>query len=267
MFPGTLSRLSDSVLLLYALVRRDLLLLKRYPLNTVGAILGLYALFLLVYLGGRSLVGPGFSNTLGALIVGFFLFITANASYKALAGLFATEAKWGTLERLYLSPLGFRRIAVLLSVSSLFTTFFVGFTMLALMLLTTGESIALDLLSIVPILTLTLLATMGLGLLFGGATVRYKNLSSIFGLVKFALVALVVAGPTSEDVFALKLLPLVQGSYLLQRVMNEDLRLWHFEPLELFVLLLVGVAYFASGYALFSYFTERARAAGVMGHY
>ncbi|WP_306054294.1 ABC transporter [Natronococcus wangiae] len=236
-------------------------------MNTAGAIIGLYALFLVVYFGGRSLVGPGFGGTLGALIVGFFLFIMGNASYKALAGLFATEAKWGTLERLYLSPLGFRRIAVLLSLGSLFTTFFVGFTMLTLMLLTTGESLSLDLLSIVPIVTFTLLSTMGLGLLFGGATVRYKNISSIFGLVKFALVALIAAGPTSEDAFALKLLPLVQGSYLLQRVMNEGVRLWDLEVFELFVLAFVGAAYFITGCVLFWYFTERARETGVMGHY
>lgn len=99
------------------------------------------------------------------------------------------------------------------------------------------------------------------------ATIRYKNISSIFGLVKFVFVAFIVAGPTSEEVFALKLLPLVQGSYLLQRVMNEELRLWDLEPLELSVLVLVGLAYFAFGYVLFRYFTERARTAGVMGHY
>lgn len=256
-----------SVVLLYALVKRDLLIMRRYPLNTAGAIIGLYALFLLVYLGGRSLVGPGFRDTLGALIVGFFLFIMGNASYRALAGLFATEAKWGTLERLYLSPIGFRRVAVLLSISSLCTTFFIGFTMLVLMLLTTGKSVSLDLLSIVPIVTFALMSTVGLGLLFGGATVRYKNISSVFGLVKFALVAFIVAGPTSEAVFALKFLPLAQGSYLLQRVMNEELRLWEFDLVELSVLVLVGTVYFGIGYVLFWYFTERARTAGVMGHY
>jgi ABC-2 type transport system permease protein len=260
-------KLIVSVLLLNALVKRDLLLLKRYPVNTVGAILGLYALFLVVYLGGRSLVGPGFSHTLGALIIGFFLFIMGNASYKALAGLFATEAKWGTLERLYLSPLGFRRIAVLLSIASLATTFFVGFTMLALMLVTTGESISLDLFSIVPILVFTLLSTMGLGLLFGGATVRYKNISSVFGLVKFGLIALITAGPASEEVFELKLLPLVQGSYLLQRVMNDGVRLWSLERVELLVLVVVGTIYFVAGCVLFWYFTDRARETGVMGHY
>ncbi|TYL39454.1 ABC transporter [Natronococcus pandeyae] len=267
MIRGRRGRLSSSVSILRALVTRNILIMKRYPLNTAGAIIGLYALFLLVYLGGRSLLGPGFSGTLGALIVGFFLFIMGNASYKTLAGLFATEAKWGTLERLYLLPVKFSHVAVLLSISSLLVTFFIGFTMLALMLLTTGTSISLDLVSILPIVTFTLLSTIGLGLLFGGATIRYKNISSIFGLVKFVFVAFIVAGPTFEEVFALKFLPLVQGSYLLQRVMNEELRLWDLEPLELSVLVLVGLGYFTFGYVLFRYFTERARTAGVMGHY
>ncbi|MDG5758560.1 ABC transporter [Natronococcus sp. A-GB1] len=252
---------------LSALVRRDLLIMRRYPLNTAGAVLGLYALFLLVYVGGRSLVGPSFGETLGALIVGFFLFVMANASYQSLAGLFATEAKWGTLEQLYLSPIGFGPIAVLLSLSSLLVTFSVGFAMLALMLLTTGESISLDLLSIVPIVVLTLLSTIGLGLLFGGATVRYKNVSAVFGLVKFALVACIALGPASTEFVVLKLLPLTQGSYLLQRVMNEGVRLWELEPTELSVLAVVGITYFVLGYALFRYCTDRARAAGVMGHY
>ncbi|AGB38302.1 ABC-2 type transporter [Natronococcus occultus SP4] len=252
---------------LYALVRRDILIMWRYPLNTLGAILGLYALFLLVYVGGRSLVGPGFGETLGALIVGFFLFIMGNASYQSLAGLFATEAKWGTLEQLYLSPIGFGSVAVLVSISSLLVTFAIGFVMLGLMLLTTGESISLDLLSIVPVVVLALLSTLGIGLLLGGATVRYKNVSSIFGLVKFVLVACIALGPASAEVFALKALPLTQGSYLLQRVMNENVRLWEIEPTQIAVLAIVGVVYFLVGYVLFQYCTDRARSRGVMGHY
>lgn len=256
-----------SLSLLYGLVKRDLLIMARYPINTAGAILGLYGLFLVVYFGGQSLVGDGFNETRGALIVGFFLFIMGNVSYKSLASAFAAEAKWGTLERLYLSPIGFGWVAILLSVSSLVTTFLMGFTMLGLMLLTTGQPLSIDVVNIVPILLFTLMTTAGLGFLFGGATVRYKQIGAVFSLGKFIFVGLIALGPIANDIPSLKLLPLVQGSLLLQRVMNDGTRLWELAPGELAVLVGVGLGYFLLGYVLLYAFTERARETGVMGHY
>lgn len=260
-------RARQSLSLLYGLVKRDLLIMARYPINTAGAILGLYGLFLVVYFGGQSLVGGGFDDTLGALIIGFFLFIMGNVSYKSLASAFAAEAKWGTLERLYLSPVGFGWVAILLSVSSLVTTFLMGFSILALMLLTTGQQLSLDVVSILPILVFTLMTTAGLGLLFGGATVRYKQIGAVFSLAKFAFVGLIALGPLANDIPLLKVLPLVQGSLLLQRVMDDGVRLWDLAVGELAVLVVVGVGYFLAGYLLLRAFTERARETGVMGHY
>lgn len=251
----------------YGLFKRDLILMKRYPLNTLGALIGIYVMFLLVFFGGRSIAGPGFDDTLGALIVGFFLFNMANTSYNALARMFGIEAKWGTLERLYLSPVGFRRVSVLISINSVLTTFLMGFIMLGSMLVTTGASLSLDLVSVVPIVGFTIMTTIGLGFVFGGATVRYKRIGSLFSLVKFGFVALVAAGPYADNVTALKLLPVVQGSYLLQRVMNDGEHIWDFPLSELGILVGVGFAYFLIGYLSLAAFTDRARKLGVMGHY
>lgn len=252
--------------LFYGFFKRDVIMMKRYPLNTAGSLAGMYGVFLVMYLGGQSVV-EGFDETLGALIVGFFLFIMGNTSYSALSNLFRLEAQWGTLERLYLSPIGFGRISVLMSLNSVIMTFLIGFVMLVLMLVTTGRPVSIDLVSIVPIVVFTIMTTIGLGFTFGGATVRYKRIESIVSLVKFAFVGLIAAGPQAERVAALKLLPLVQGSYLLQRVMNGGEHIWELPASELGILVAVGLFYFLLGYLSLAFFTDRSREQGVMGHY
>lgn len=251
--------------LFWAVLYKEFILLKRYPVNTFGYIVGMYALFLVVFFGGRAVAGQRFDDSIGAVIIGYFLVVMAITAYQDLSGKFTREAQWGTLEQLFMSPLGFGRVSVMLAVANVLMTFFFGGIILVLMLATTRTPLQVDLLSVIPIVVLTIMSVLGVGFVFGGAAVRYKRISALFSLLQFGFLGLVAAPVQQYPV--LKFLPLSQGSYLLGRVMEDGARIWELPADELAILAGVGVAYFAVGYLVFGFTTYQARKKGVMGHY
>lgn len=251
--------------LFYGILRKELLLLYRYRVNTAAYLLTLYGFFLLIFFGGRTIGGDAFDDSLGAVIIGYFLVTMSFTAYNELAFTFSREAAWGTLEQLYMSEVGFNRTMVLIAIVQVLVSFAWGTLMLIAMLLTTGEQIAINLVSVVPIAVLAIVSVLGLGFAFGGAAVLYKRISSVFNLVQFVFLGL-VAAPV-EQYPLLKYLPLTQGSYLLQLVMEDGHTIWEIPTNELLILGGVAVGYSLLGYVVFDKFVAVARQRGVMGHY
>jgi ABC-2 type transport system permease protein len=256
---------TGTVRLFRAVFRKQALLLVRYPINTASQLFGLYVFFLLLFYGGQAVAGAAFSESLGGLVVGFFVFTMSVVAYSGLSWDVTREAQWGTLEQLYMSPHGFGRVvSVKVAVNVLFSLLWGGL-MLVLMTLTTGRALSVDLLTVVPLAALTLASAVGVGFVFGGLALLYKRVENVFNLVQFAFVGL-IAAPLGEYPF-LRWLPLAQGSRLLQRAMTDGVGLVEMEPTALGVLLLTACGYLAAGYALFGVASARARRRGVLGHY
>lgn len=249
----------------FAILRRDVILMLRYPVNSVGGIATAILFFVMILWGGRTVGGEQFDNALGAIIVGYFLVTMSITAYQSLANQVTTEASWGTLERIYMSPVGFGRVMVLMATSSILFSFFWGFVILLIIIVLSGESIVIHFGSVSVVVFFALLSILGLGLIFGGAAVRFKRISNIFNLFQFLFFAL-VAAPVQQYPL-LKALPLAQGSFLLQRIMNDGHRIWELAPTEVGILVTVGLVYFLVGYVIFQAMTYWSRQAGVMGHY
>lgn len=249
----------------YGILKKEVVLLARYPVNTGAYFLTLYAIFMLIFLGGRTFGGEAFSGSLGAIIVGYFLVTMAFTAFNELAHTFSREAAWGTLEQLYMSEVGFGRTTALIAIVRTFLSLLWGLAMLALMMVTTGKTISIDAISILPVTILAIASLIGVGFAFGGAAILYKRISNVFNLMQFGIFALVAAPVETYPI--LKLLPLAQGSYLLRLIMNEGYRVWEIPPQEIGILLLTGVGYALLGYVTFEKFVAIARNRGVMGHY
>lgn len=258
-------------LLFWTLLRIRVLLLIRYKMNFLAQILGIYLFFVLLFVGGRAAanqLGGGIGSlgsTLDAVIVGWFLWTMAQSAYFSLAGEITQESRWGTLEQLYISSYGFGTVMGFKIVVNVLTSLLIGTFMLALLLVTTGRSLSLDVVTIAPITILALGSVVGIGFVFGGLTLVYKKLSSVSQLMQFVLVGL-VAAPTA-GFSPVRALPLVQGSAMLQEAMRDGVRLWQFPLFDLALLAGVAVAYLAGGYLVFQYCSRVARKRGVMGHY
>jgi len=251
--------------LLGAVIRKRLLLLVRYPVNTLSQLVTIYALFAIVFFGGGAVAGPALADSLDGIIVGFFLFTLAIAAFSGLSWDITREAQWGTLEQLFMSPYGFGRVVATKVVVNVFEGFLWGAVVLVLMLLTTGRTLSFDVLTVVVLGVLTVASAVGVGFVFGGLAILYKRIENAFQLVQFAFIGL-IAAPAS-GVGWLNALPLVQGSRMLQVAMQEGVALWQFPAGDLGLLVGTAVVYAGAGYYLFQRAQRRARRRGVLGHY
>lgn len=257
--------MSRHIVVAKAITTKSLTLARRYAVNTAINFLTLYVFFALIFFGGRFVAPELLNESLGPLVVGYFLFTMAVAAYADLTHDLTDEAQWGTLEQLSMSPIGFTWVVVIKTTVNLAGTFAMGVTLLGLMMLMTGVSLYLPPFTLVVVGGLTLAPVVGLGFLFGGGALVFKQLGKVFSLVQLSFIGL-LALPVQEFP-AMKLLPIALGSHLLQEIMVNNVRLWDLAPIDIGILGLTAAAYVAIGLAGFRFAATRARERGVLGHY
>jgi ABC-2 type transport system permease protein len=257
--------LSEAVVLVRAVAYKSLVLRLRYAFNTVTNIVTVYAFFAVLFFGGRRVAPQAITDTLSGIIVGFFLLLMATVAYSDLSWELIREAQWGTLEQLFMSPMGFGRVVLVKTGVNVLIAFAYGTILLALMMATTGEWLALDPLTVIPVGLLSLGSAIGVGFLLGGLALVFKRIENVFQIVQFAFIGL-VAAPV-EQVPALKLLPLSLGSALLRTAMGEGVGLLALPRADLALLVAKAVVYVAAGYAAFGYAGRVARRRGKLGQY
>jgi ABC-2 type transport system permease protein len=133
------------------------------------------------------------------------------------------------------------------------------------MLLTTGTTLALDPLTVIPLGILTLGPAIGVGYLLGGLALVFKRVENVFQIVQFSFVGLVAAPVDAYPV--LKALPLALGADLLRTAMGEGVRLWALPAADLGLLVVEAVVYVAIGHVVFGWLARRAKAGGKLGKY
>ncbi|WP_226010015.1 ABC transporter permease [Halomicrobium salinisoli] len=251
--------------LLKAVVYRDLLIWVRYPVDAVtGVVMGLF-FFGVMFYGGTLVAGQTLTDSLEGLIVGYFLWTLSLGAYSGITNDVRSEASWGTLERHFTTPFGFGPVVLAKGLAILLRTFATSAVILAAMLLVSDVTLRLPVVTVVTVATLAIASAFGLGLAMGGLGVLYKRISNLVNLVQFSFVGLISA--PAFDLGWARLLPLAQGSAMLQRAMRDGVRLWEFDPAALAVLIGTAVGYVAAGYLAFGLATRRARRLGVLGDY
>jgi ABC-2 type transport system permease protein len=268
---GERSGLAGHHVMLAAVLYKRALLIVRYPVNTFASLVSMYIFWAFIFFGGREAATrmgnspQALTPTLEGLIVGWFLWTMSIIAYASLSQNVTREASWGTLEQLYMSPYGFGAVMASMVVANLLQSLVWGGAILALMLLSTGQGLTMDLLTIIAVSVLTLLSVVGIGFLFAGLALVYKRIGNISQLMTFVIVGLIAAPATGLS--PLRFLPLVQGSAMLQEAMRHGTRLWQFPVLDLAVLVGTATFYLLAGYGFFVVMTRRARRKGLMGHY
>lgn len=242
---------------------RELLLRVRYPLSTLGVFVPYLVLFPVLFVGGTTVGGTVFDESLSGIIVGYFLWVLSTMAFVDISQLVENETQWGTLERHFITPFGFGAVLVVKSVIKLLFSVVLSVLLLVFMLGVTGQSLWIDPLTIVPILGFGLASVLGTGFAASGFTVLYPRTSNWLTLFTVFLLGLVAAPATGIGWF--RVLPLVQASDMLQRAMGAGVRIWEFSPRALATLVLVGVFYLGFGYILFYRCQHRARRLGVLG--
>jgi ABC-2 type transport system permease protein len=248
-----------------AVLYREAVLFLRYPANAIGGIVIALFFFGVLFYGGRMVAGQALTDSIEGIIVGYFLWTLSVGAYSSISNDIASEVQWGTLERHVMTPFGFAPVALLKGVAKVVRTFLTSVVILAAMLLITGTTLQLNVLTVTVVAVLSITSVLGLGFAAGGVTLLYKQVGNWLNLLQFGFVILVSA-PALELGWT-AVLPLAHGSGLLQQAMLDGTRLWEFSAVDLGLLVAVAVGYFLAGYLVFQYATRRARRLGVLGDY
>jgi len=239
----------------------------RYWFNMLSGVITLFIVFLLLFMGTKAIGAGAFTigDTLEGLFAGYVVWAIVLMGFQDLAWGITNEAQAGTLEQLYLSPVGYRWIGVFMQSCNMLLNLVFMTIMVVLMALFTGQPVHLDGVSLVPLFIAIYLQANGLGFALAGLALLYKRISAFFQVVQFAVIGLLVM-PWSRFPWA-KYLPFSMGRYLLQEVMMDGLRLWQVPVRYIAVLVLVTVVNLGVGLALFALAETRAKEKGLLGQY
>mgnify|MGYP000913284451 CR=1 FL=1 len=212
---------------LAAVFRRDWTMMKRYIVNSVSSLVSVYMIFILIFAGLQSVSGyvkaGALDGSLEGTIIGFFVWTFTIYAFSNLAWNLISEAQTGTLEQLYLAPCGFKWVGACTIISDFAFSFVPIMLLLIAMMATTGRWLRVDLVSLIPLLLITLLGAYGVGFALGGLALVFKRIQALFQIMQFVFVGLLVI-PTRVP--GVKYLPLALGNDLIYRTMVQGVRLW-----------------------------------------
>lgn len=255
------------IVLLKAMMKKNFLIVRRYPFNLISGLVSLFIIFLVLFYGAKTLIGgnPAFGNTLPGIVVGFMLWSFVIFAFSDLTWDFINEAQQGTLEQLYMSPLGFGWVSVSYVLTWLVINLTITLGMLFLMMATTGQWLHVDLTSLLPLMLLTVWGIYGLGFAMAGLALVFKQVQAAFQIFTFLWIVLIAAPIDKFPI--LKFLPLSWGTHLISRVMIGGESLFQMSLSDLLFLITNSAVYFSLGYLAFKYFERVARDRGLLGHY
>ncbi|ERH13611.1 MAG: ABC-2 type transporter [halophilic archaeon J07HB67] len=238
-------------------------LLRRYLLNTIVQMLAFGLTFGLVFFGGQQFAPTAIEDSLGGLIVGFFVWTMAAQAYNRVSKQIETEAKWGTLEQLYMSPFGIERVVLANSLFFIVGSTGFGMVILAVMVSVSDTTLSVPL-SVVPLGFLTVFPVIGLGLALGGLSLIYKKVGAITGLMQLFLVGFISLPLQANPLVAA--VPLTVGTRAIETTMQAG-TVTAVSPTMLGILAVKFVAYLAIGFGGLHYLQRVARRRGVLGQY
>ena len=240
---------------------RNLLGLRRYPMELVGGVVTLSLIFYLLFLGARFLAGPGaeFGGRLEAVLVGYLLWTFTLFAYNSLSFGLMEESQTGTLEQVFLTPYGPIPLFLVRNLAGLFTQGILVFLIALVLMALTGARLSFAPLVVLPFLAV-LLGGYGLGFAMGALALLYKRIGQLLGLSQFLLLFLLQA----PGGFPFLLLPLAPGAALAREMLAGG------APLEATALLLAflnGFLYLGLGLFLFKLAVHRAKKLGLLHGY
>ena len=253
---------------LAAVFRRDWTMMKRYIVNSVSSLVSIYMIFILIFAGLQSVSGyvktGALDGSFEGTIVGFFVWTFTIYAFSNLSWNLINEAQTGTLEQLYLALCGFKWVGAATLMSDFVFSFIPIMLLLMAMMATTGRWLKVDLVTLIPLLFITLLGAYGVGFALGGLALVFKRIQALFQIIQFVFIGLLVIPIRVPGV---KYLPLALGNDLIYRSMVDGVRLWCLPLGDILTAVAVGAAYLAAGIAVFSWCERIAKNRGLLGHY
>jgi ABC-2 type transport system permease protein len=252
--------------LLKANTRKEFISLKRYFPNTMATLISFYIIFLCLFTGILIIGSPSTQDTnTQFVIVSYIFWYLALIVVQHIGYQVGNEAIQGTLEQLSMSPMGIWRIMLTRLIASVIMESIIIVLLLYLAMLTTGQWLNVDVLTLLPILFLTITSMIGLGLIIAGMTIVLKQVQAFLQILQFILAGLVFV-PLSISPY-LSFLPIAKGVDLVRGVMINNLTFKTIEKFDYIILSINALFYFIIGLVIFLYCERVALKKGLLAHY
>ncbi len=250
-------------IIFWAVFKKYMIELRRYIFNTIAAVGGLLILFVMVFFGMKSF-GVG-TETLQGTIIGFALWLFSISAYQEMSYSLLREARDGTLEQLYLSPVSFKRITAYRVMSSFIFNLSLFFAFLGLMMFISGQYLVFRP-GVLLLLFLTVMSVYGLGYIMGGLALIFKKVQAVNQIFTFLFILLLVL-PNITDSPIIYIVPISWGNWLIGSMMIHGETLVGMSGIDVLVLVANSLGYVVMGMAIFSVLENIAKDRGLLGHY
>lgn len=237
--------------------------LRRYFFNTVAMLVVMFLIFMGLFWGVKAIGGTGISgDSLDSMLVGYILWVSAMLALQNTGTEVLTESQRGTLEQLYLSPMGAEKIFFGRAVANIVFNFIFITAMLYLSMFTTGRWMSINLPFLYGMVLVSTLSLVGISFLLGGISLIHKRIGAVNGILSFGLIGLMLLPTYPITPYAF--LPFVAGAAVIRNnaVSGATYPLWWY-------LFIVGnsVVYLVLGLSIFKVIEKKARRLNKMGQY
>ena len=182
----------------WAMVRKELILMARYPVNFVASFAQTFLIVAIFSLGGQTFntrgvgqVSTALSQVAGVVVYGFILFLFISDTLWTIGYNVRNEQVQGTLEQLYLSPASKFSSLVARVTNTLLWTGLLSLTGGALMAAMIGRLPVENPWLGLYLLLMALAGTFGVGFAFAALTLRIKETAqTLANLLQFAVIIL-----------------------------------------------------------------------------
>jgi ABC-2 type transport system permease protein len=247
-------------------LRKEYIEMKRYLPNTLALLATFYIIFLALFFGINFLGDPNAVDTnIQYSIIGIVFWSLTMMTMNFIGYSIVTEAMRGTLEQLYMSPMGVWKIMLTRILSQFGLQFIIMVILLYAAMLTSGQWLSLNPLTTIPILLLTMFSMIGVSYMIAGLAIIVKQIQAFLQIFQFVLMGLVFI-PLSVAPF-LAFAPFVKGVDMIRLVMMEDLTLLQFPAMDFIVLVFNSIIYLVLGLFVFTQCEKYAMQRGLLGQY
>ena len=247
-------------------IKKDLIMHKRYLLNSVVGILIIMFMFALIYLGIGSIGGNFMSeNSIPALVVSYLTWVLAISAFQTAADFIITESIEGTIQTLYQSRFSFLGLVMRRIISGAISDMVLFFMLMFFCSLITGVKLNIDISFLAVVVLISFEAYWGLGLVVGGLALLFKRVSSLSQLLSFAFMGVMVL--PIDKINQVAFLPGGAGRYFLNNIVVNHARICQIPIYEWAYLIIPNIIYLALGMIAFKLMLNKAVKNGTIGHF
>lgn len=249
--------------LIVAEARMMLWTMKRYLFNTVAMVGVMFLIFMGMFWGVKSIGGSGVTDeSLDSMLVGYILWVSAMLALGSTGSEVQAESQRGTLEQLYLSPLGAHSVFFFRALMNILFNFVFVTAMLYLSMAATGRWMSVNLPYLYVMVLISTLSLVGISFMLGGIGLIHKRTGSVNGIISFGLIGMMLLPVYPMTPYAF--LPFIAGAATVNRtiVSGETFPMWWY-------LFITGnsALYMILGLSIFRLMEKKARRMNKLGQY